>query len=116
MLYFKYVQVEYPYEWLEVKLEVGQGGADPLAENAAYFTHFLQTKALTNRMLPGLTIEQFGCFLRWVPYIISQRCFPQDLACMHGINSRHIHAFLTGTCGLCAHGIRHCECGGECGT
>ncbi|CAL8468189.1 g7728 [Coccomyxa elongata] len=56
--------VEYPYEWLEVKLEVGQGGADPLAENAAYFTHFVQTKCLTNCMLPGLVIEHFGCFLR----------------------------------------------------
>ncbi|CAL8469235.1 g8776 [Coccomyxa elongata] len=55
---------EFPYQWGEFKLEVGQGGADPQAESLLYFFHFIRTKARTRRMLPGLMLEQFGAYLR----------------------------------------------------
>ncbi|KAK9803903.1 hypothetical protein WJX72_003383 [[Myrmecia] bisecta] len=55
---------EFPYLWGELKLEVGQDGADPQAESVLYFFHFIRMTAGIQRMLPGLIIEQFGAYFR----------------------------------------------------
>lgn len=50
--------------WLECKWEVGSSGADPHAESLVYYHYFLQSKDLTNRLLPGLQVDIVGCTLR----------------------------------------------------
>lgn len=58
-------QEEWVWLWLENKLEVGYGGADPLSEAMFYAFHHTKGKDRTGLLLPSLVVEQFGPFLRY---------------------------------------------------
>ena len=58
-------QDEWAYLWLKVKLEVGSGGSDPLAESLMTCWFHTRAKARTHLLLPGLILEQFGPFIRY---------------------------------------------------
>ena len=58
------LQDGWPHTWLEVKNELGDGGADPLAESLLYHYHYLRSKNLQGKMMPGLILELAGASCR----------------------------------------------------
>ena len=58
------MQEKWAYFWLEVKLEVGMGLADPLAESLGYIWWHTRLQERTHLLLPALIFEQFGPFMR----------------------------------------------------
>ena len=57
-------QEQWAYIWLEVKLEIGSGGVDPLVESLAYNFHHTTSKERTGLLAPALIIEQVGPYMR----------------------------------------------------
>ena len=58
------LQEKWAYFWLEVKLEVGMGLADSLAESLGYVWWHTRQQDRTNLLLPALIFEQYGPFMR----------------------------------------------------
>ncbi len=58
------MQEKWAYFWLKVKLEVGMGLADPLAESLGHVWWHTRLQERTHLLLPALIFEQFGPFMR----------------------------------------------------
>ncbi len=65
------LQEKWAYLWLDVKLEVGAGQADPLAESLGCVWWHTHLRKRTHLLLPAVIVEQFGPFMRWAGALLS---------------------------------------------